>query len=135
MSEIGEAEHIRQFIQTLNRAWLEGQFEKIGELLHPDVVFVHPNFAGRSVGREACAKSYADFMSQAKVHEFRQTDAQIDVFGATAIATYRFDIRYEMSGQTLTEPGEEVLVLNRANGPWQAVWRAIVLLPQATKTA
>jgi ketosteroid isomerase-like protein len=121
-------EEILQLIQTLNRSWLKGKFEKIPELLHPDVVFVHPQFAGWTAGREACAKSYSDFMSQAKVHEFRDSDAQIDVFGATAIATYRFDIRHEMSGKTIAHAGRDVLVLNQSDGRWQVVWRA--MLPQ-----
>lgn len=129
MAEVSE--QIARVIQILNRAWLEGQFEKIGELLHPGVVFVHPNFGGRTVGREACAKSYADFMSQAKVHDFRESAAQIDVFASTAIAAYRFDIRYEMSGKTLDEAGRDVLILNREGDRWQVVWRAMVPLPQA----
>jgi ketosteroid isomerase-like protein len=129
------SEEILQLIKILNQAWLEGKFEKIPELLHPHVVFVHPNFAGQTAGRQACAKSYADFMSQAKVLRFRDSDAQIDVFGATAIATYRFEIRYEMAGKTFDETGRDVLVLNNARDQWQVVWRCLVSFPEVIKRA
>jgi ketosteroid isomerase-like protein len=58
--------------------------------------------------------------------DFHEGDATIDVFGDTAIATYRFEIAYEMNGKTFSESGRDVFIFVRAEEGWQAVWRTVV---------
>lgn len=135
MAEASESDHIWQLVRTINQAWLQGKAERMAEVLHPAAVFVHANFAGRVEGREACVKSYADFSSQSKVHHFQEFDPHVDVTGDTAVATYRFQIKYDMGGKTFDEAGQDVLIFNRQDGRWQVVWRAIVPLPTSEKEA
>jgi ketosteroid isomerase-like protein len=125
-----EAEIIWRLIQQLNDAWLRGQAADVGSWLHDDVVLVQPGFAGRLVGRRACAKTWEDFAAGATVHRFEQSDAAIDVFGEVAITSYRFDVRYEWQGQLIDESGRDLLVWTRQNGDWKIVWRTVFVLPQ-----
>ena len=71
-------------------------------------------------------KSYKDFRSQAIIHDPHEEDAAIDVFGDTAIATYRFEITYEMNGKTFNESGRDIFIFVREEEGWQAVWRTVV---------
>lgn len=69
------------------------------------------------------------------MHEFRELDPRVDVFGQTAVATYRFEIRYDMGDQSYDEHGQDVLVFARQDGRWQVVWRAILPVPSPEKAA
>jgi hypothetical protein len=99
------------------------------DFLDPDVVFVQPGFSGRSEGRDAAIASYADFVTAAVLHAYSESDLTIELTGHTAVATYRFQIDYEMEGKRLQETGRDLFVFGRTGTRWRAVWR--LLLPDA----
>jgi hypothetical protein len=43
--------------------------------------------------------------------------------GETAVATYRFAVRYRLRGEVREETGRELLVFRRTDRRWEAVWR------------
>jgi hypothetical protein len=90
------------------------------------VVFVPPGPSARVVGREACLESFRDFLRQARVDDYRETDRRVEVFGATAVATYRFEMRYEMKGESYRDAGSDVFVFTREEDSWLAVWRTMI---------
>ena len=102
-------EAVRKVIHDINAAWINGHPENIAGRLHEHVVMIQPGFRGRAAGREASVNSYRDFCDQATIHDFKQSDPEIDVFGSTAVATYRFEIPYEIGGNPCTKPEEMCL--------------------------
>lgn len=75
------------------------------------MVIFGPDFRVRGEGREACVKSYEDFASQATVDEFKETDMVIDLWGDTAVVTYRFKVSYKINGQKNRDSGRDLFVL------------------------
>lgn len=91
---------IWQLLQDMNDAWVKGHPENLVKFFHEDIVIVGPDFQKMGDSRQACVKSYKDFCSQATVHDFKEMDPRIYVYGNTAIATYSYKITYEMNGET-----------------------------------
>lgn len=129
---ITNRQEIRELIEQLNNAWVEGSPELLSSFFREDIAMVHPDFVQRTEGREACIASYEDFCSQAKVNEFKLGEASIDVFGHTAVATYSYEISYEMGGERFKDTGRDLFLFIRENDRWQAVWRTMII-PQEQK--
>jgi len=88
---------------------------------------VHPDFTQRTQGRDACVTSYEDFCEQANILDLKLNNPLIDVFDNTAIATYSYEITYEMGGERFNDTGRDVFVFVRENGRWQAAWRTMIM--------
>jgi len=112
-----------QVVLDINKAWVNGHVDDMVNLLHEDVVFFHPVSGPLGEGREACMKGYKDFADQAVIHDFKELEPSVDVYGSTAVAAYRFDITYEIGGGTGHDTGRDVIVLVREDSKWKAVWR------------
>jgi len=119
-------EEIWQILKEINAAWVNDRTDELNRFFHEDMVIAGHDFRKLGEGKGACVKSYKDFRSQISIHDFHEEDAAIDIFGDTAIATYRFEITYEMNGKTFNESGRDVFIFVREEGRWQAVWRTIV---------
>ena len=120
-------QEILELIEQLNDAWVKGSPEQLSSFFREDIVMVHPDFIHRTEGREACIASYVDFCSQAKVNEFKLGETSIDVIEDTAIATYSYEISYEMGGEQFTDTGRDLFVFIREDGRWQAIWRTMII--------
>lgn len=129
MTQSPDRETIRQIIKSINQAWLSDRLEELDQYLHPDVVFVQPKFAGRLEGRAACIGSYRDFCAQASVREYRDGEPTIDVYGSSAVATYPYNILYELAGESYRENGYDTFVFAKGEGGWRAVWRYMYIHP------
>ena len=68
---------------------------------------------------------YADFCDSARVHSYRESDHQVDVYNGTAIASYAFEMVYERAGARWLAKGHDLFVLERTDGRWLAVWRTM----------
>lgn len=123
-------DEIRDLLRTINDSWLTKKPDEISRTLancfHKDMVIKGCDLEILATGREACVRSYVDFIKQAKVSAFSQDEPDIQIFGDTAIATYGWNITYTLDGKEYTEPGHDVFVFNRTNGKWLAVWRAML---------
>lgn len=120
------AHEIRDLIDNINRTWLKGDPADLEAYFHPDVVIQPPGDTPRVHGRDPCIASYAAFVRDAHVRQFTPGDAEIDVFGDTAVATYRYRVVYEIEGDTLDETGGELLVFLRQDGRWRVAWRTML---------
>lgn len=123
-------DEIRDLLRTINDSWLTKKPDEISRTLancfHKDMVIKGCDLKTLATGREACVRSYVDFIKQAKVSAFSQDEPDIQIFGDTAIATYGWNITYTLDGKEYTEPGHDLFVFNRTNGKWLAVWRAML---------
>ena len=130
MTAQGDLEEIRVLLNQINDAWLKGRPEDLPAVLdrcfHDDIVIKGPGFQAMGRGKDACVKSYADFMRQAGVRSCKLSEPEIDRFGDTAIATYSWEMTYEVAGQESHESGHDLFVLTRFQGRWQAIWRALL---------
>ncbi len=116
-------------VRELNRAWVEGRPEDLEEWFHEDMVIVAPDLRTRLDGREACVQSYVEFLDRGSVRGFEEIEPRVDVYGDTAVVTYRFDVTYEMGGETIRDRGGDVFVFQATPGGWKAVWRTMLLDP------
>jgi ketosteroid isomerase-like protein len=124
-----EQEEVRLLISKINQAWLTSNFEELRGYFHDDVVTRGPSLESLGKGIDPCVKSFEDFLRAAKVDDFKESDVQVDLFGSSAIATFAWEIKYEMNGQNYHEAGHDVFVFTRDDGQWRAVWRAVLLSP------
>lgn len=123
-----DTEEIWRLIQRMNDAWAKpGGLEELASFFREDIVMVHPDFTQRTEGREACVASYEDFRKQAAILDFKISNPGIDVFGDTAIATYSYEIVYEMGGERFNDNGRDIFVFVRENDRWLAVWRTMII--------
>lgn len=119
-------QEIKRALHGLNQAWVKGHPEQVANYLHPAVVFASPDLRQRMIGREACLASYVDFCKLATIQDFHESACAIDVMGNTAVATYVFEIQYEMNGNTSHETGHDLFVFTREDSQWKVVWRTMV---------
>jgi uncharacterized protein (TIGR02246 family) len=122
-------EEIRQILRTINDAWTHGRSEDLAEYFHDDLVIVNPGFQGRLLGRQASVESYQDFAHQATIGRYAETEIAVDVWGDTAVASYRYEIDYELGGEAYHDIGRDLFVFQLEEGRWRAVWRT--LIPQS----
>jgi hypothetical protein len=116
---------IWRFLRDLNARWVEGRPEDLADFFHEDMVIIAPGFKERIKGRKACVESYKGFSGQASIHDFKEVDPSIDVYGDTAVVSYGFEIIYEMDGETYHETGNDLFVLAHQGDRWRAVWRTL----------
>ncbi len=127
-SDRAQQSEIRGVLSRLTAAWREERFDELEDILHQSVVFVQPGFSSRAEGRKSCVDTYRQFMSTARVVDYVERDVAIDVWGGTAVATYYFDIAYEMDGKSRRDTGHDVFVFVREESRWQVVWRTLIAL-------
>jgi uncharacterized protein (TIGR02246 family) len=120
---VSDAEHIWRMIQASNAAWIGGNPTDVAPLFHDDVVMAAPDGQPFLHGKEAMVASHVAFCEQATTHELEVLDHTVRVFGDTAVASFRFRVRYEHGGQEHDETSAELMVFARQEANWRAVWR------------
>jgi len=124
------SQEIVNLVQRINRAWLENRPQDLEELLHPDVVMVFSGFSGRSRGAGAMIAGFEDFCTHAKVHEYDESDLQVDVVGNTATASFAFVMIYEREGRRSRSTGRDLWMFGMEGGEWKATWRTMLNLQE-----
>ncbi len=115
-----------EFMRKLNRAWMNDRSVELKSMFHEDMVIVAPDFQVPASGREACAKSYADFTVQAEVVELRESEFWTRSWGDAAMVSYRFELQYTMDGKDHTDSGRDLFLLVRREDGWLAAWRTLL---------
>jgi uncharacterized protein DUF4440 len=127
--ESKDREEIRRLITKINDAWVKGRVDELNEFFHEEMVTYSPGFGVRGEGKGECIKSYEDFVNQATVNEFKELNFVIDLWGDTGVATYVFEIAFDMNGQKFKDTGRDMFVLVREDSRWWAVWRTMIPSP------
>jgi len=113
-------------MRQINQAWLKGQVEDLAPLVHSEIVMCFPDFAGKIQGREDFLAGFRDFCQNATIEEFHECDQQLDVVGDTAVVNFRYEMVYQRSGGRYRANGRDLWVLEKREGSWIAVWRAML---------
>jgi ketosteroid isomerase-like protein len=111
-------------VRESNRAWTSGSTKELTSLFDENAVVIAPALQGRVEGRDAVVASYVSYNLHNKTRSFEEMEHQVDVFGDTAVVTYRFQVRYEplAGGDVQEETAQEVLVLRKTDR-WRVLWR------------
>jgi len=120
------SKEIESLAREINQAWLGGDLDWLRRHFDPEIVMVAPGFGGRVIGAQACVQSFEDFLTNAEVSDFAESDVHADVRGDTAIATFRFRIAYRLNEKDYEDSGWDIWVFARQEAGWIAVWRAQV---------
>ena len=118
---------IHAVIGEINQAWLTGRVDDLSQIFHQDMVIIGPDFQELSRGRASCVKSYRDFLAQAQIIDYRESESIVDDWGVVAIATCPWEMTYELDGRRYRESGHDTFVFKKEDGQWQAIWRLMTL--------
>jgi uncharacterized protein (TIGR02246 family) len=119
-------------IQAMNRAWtVEGDAERLRDYFHKDMVAITPVGRNRLEGREACVAGWKGFVQAAKIHYWQEMEPNVQLYGdgRFAVATYYWDMSYDMSGQTVKSSGRDMFVLVNEDGKWWIVANQFSMYP------
>ena len=125
-----EIRNVGESLRRINEAWLSRRPEKMKPMLDEKIVMIYPGFVGRSEGQEAFIAGYVDFCEQALMISYQESDLQIDVVGATAVASYAFEMSYERKGDKYLSRGRDLWIFTRKQDEWVAVWRTMLDLTE-----
>ena len=125
-----DEQQIRELIDRMNRAWLEGPIEDLPAALdacfHPAMVIRGGDLQVNGAGKEACIQSYIDFLESAVVHRCMIDTPEIDIAGDTAMAVYGWEMTYEIGRPNVQRGrfGHPRAGARRAG--WLITWRAML---------
>jgi len=128
MSSTLESKHkeqIHQIIKKINQSWLDGRPENLNQYFHDNMMIVSHEFKVMGAGKEVCVKSYTDFINQAVIKDYKESDTEIHVWTNTATAFYNYEMAWEMNGKSFNEKGRDFFVFTYEDGKWLAVWRMV----------
>lgn len=117
-------EQIWKVIQEMNRKWtVENNADELKNYFHKDMVAITPTNQERIEGREKCVAGWKNFIKNAKIHLWKESEPKIQVYGKDefAIVTYYFDMSFDMGGRTVNMKGRDMFSLVNENGKWLIV--------------
>lgn len=118
-------QHIWDIVQAFNKTWLAGDFERLGEYLHPDVVFFNTAGVGRVKGHENCITAFSNFTKHAHTKIYCVYDEKVEIWEKTAVASYEFAMTYQLAGRDFQKKGRDILVFNQEKDIWRVVYRTL----------
>ncbi len=120
-----DKQEIQKLIEELNESWMSGDFERIGELLDEEVIFVIPDFSQDIEGKPDCVETYKQFHKTANTIYFRSESEKVWVWDDFAVAHQEYEIKYEIDGELVKEKGTEILNFKKTRGEWKIIWRSM----------
>jgi ketosteroid isomerase-like protein len=124
--QTSDAERVENLMHLINSAWREGRADDLTTFFHPDIVMVFPNFSGRSNGSSAMVAGFKDFCDNAHVHEYDESNFQIDVAGNSAVVSFSFFMIYERDRSKYRSTGRDLWVFSKSGLEWKATWRTML---------
>jgi hypothetical protein len=61
---------------------------------------------------------------------YQEIGLQIDVSGATAVASCAFEMTYERNGSRYLSKGHDLWIFTRKQDEWMAIWRTMLDLTE-----
>jgi hypothetical protein len=121
---------VRHALQRISAAWQDRRYQELAILFDENIVMVLPGLSARIEGRAAVVESYMEFMEHSAVGEYWEDEPTIDVWGDTAIASYRWEMTWVSGGISANAAGYDVFTFARridGDQSWRAVWRTMAL--------
>lgn len=124
------ADAVAEVLRRINRAWLDGRPEEMTPLIHPEIVMALRGSSGRVAGREAFVAGFVDFLRDGVVHDYHESEYEVDRVGGLAVATYVYDMTYERAGSRYFAGGRDLWAFTLEGGRWLAAWRTMLDLEE-----
>ena len=124
MQEPKIEEEVWRIVQALNRAWtVDGNADALADYFHENMVAITPTDRERVEGRNACVAGWKAFVEATKIHYWKEIDPKVQLYGdgKFAVATYYWDMSYDMAGQTINMGGRDMFALVNERGKWWVV--------------
>jgi uncharacterized protein (TIGR02246 family) len=121
---------VRHTLQRISTAWRDRRYQELAILFDENIVMVLPGLSARIEGRAAVVDSYMEFMEHSAVGDYWEDEPTIDVWGDTAIASYRWEMMWVSGGISESAAGYDVFTFSRrtdGDQAWRAVWRTMAL--------
>jgi hypothetical protein len=121
---------VRLTLERISSAWQNRRYQELATLFDENIIMVLPGLSARIEGRAAVVESYMEFMEHSAVGEYWEDEPTIDVWGDTAIASYRWEMVWVSRGISESAAGYDVFTFSRrtdADHAWRAVWRTMAL--------
>lgn len=109
-------------IRRCNSAWQAQDWQTLQDCYHPDAILLPPDAGEPITGRSDIIATYQEFMAVATINEFVITELTPYQIAGTELVHMRFELEYQLNGQTLKDIGLEVYVL-AGDGSGRIVWR------------
>jgi len=120
-----DQQNLWDIMQQINNCWYKGQPAQLAEYFHDNIVFNSPDLKKQSAGKDICIQSYINFINSSKILLFKETNPVVHIFDNTAIVTYEFEMKYEQKDKVYHETGTDIMVFNKQENSWKAVWRSL----------
>ena len=124
MQEPKIEEEVWRIVQALNRAWtVDANADALADYFHENMVAITPTDRERVEGRNACVAGWKAFVEATKIHYWKEIDPKVQLYGdgKFAVATYYWDMSYDMAGQTINMGGRDMFALVNERGKWWVV--------------
>lgn len=111
-------------IIKMNRLWTEdGKPEELTNYFHADMVAIAPTNRDRLFGQEACVAGWKHFCDIAQIHNWKEIDPSIQVYGdgRFAVVSYDFEMAFTIGGQRIEMNGRDLFALVKDNNKWWVV--------------
>ncbi len=112
-----------QFVQAMDRCWLESRFDDLADYLDEHVVMVAPGGEHRLNSLAAAIDSYRTFMGGSSVQRFHPSNYTVTERGNAAVIEYAWDMAWTGGDASHEAKGREILALSRGPTGWRVVWR------------
>lgn len=119
---------VARTLAGLSAAWRNRRYDELAAAFDERIVMALPGFSGRVEGRDALVASYREFMERATLTHYAEEQATIDIWGRTAVATYRWEMRWVVDSVPNQAAGSEMFIFAQpagGTGEWRAVWRTV----------
>lgn len=108
-------------LRALNDAWTKGNPDDLAQYFHPDMVAITATDQHRLNGAAACIAGWKAFAEAATIHQWREIDPVIHVYGSSAVVAYDFDMAFDMNGQAIQMGGRDMFFFVKEGDRWWAV--------------
>lgn len=116
-------------LSGLSDAWRSRRYEDVASYFDADAVMIVPGFSGRVQGRDVLVDGYREFMDRSTLTHYVEQPPVIDIFGDTAVASYRWEMTWVTREVENKASGHDLFVLQGSEiggrQSWRAVWRTM----------
>jgi hypothetical protein len=122
---------VRAVLARIEAAWKERQFDGLDECFDKEAVIVGPNYSVFASGRTACAESYREFATNARVLAYSESDHALRIWEGTAVYTFSWRMTYQRDGGPKADVGTDQLILGLSQRAWRVLYRFINFAPSS----
>lgn len=122
-------DEIWEIVKKLNAAWLESNWEILELYFDENVVMTLPGFQQEIIGKDPLIQSYKDFVSNAEISQFQESNPVFHAWEKIVMVTYDFEIIYSENEKDAHEFGKETFFFSQKKGKWTIIWRSMAFIP------